>query len=106
MDPVIQNVMQAGSAQALIVVSAADLRDFAANLISSTRRIVEAEYKDQYCSVDELAHLLCVTKPTVYAMARDGRLQPIKVGRRTVFSRSAVRDAIAAGVLGNRYVRR
>ena len=90
-------------AQTLVVLTAKDLSDFADSLIRRTQQMVEAEYKDQYYSVEELARLLHVTQQTIYNMVRDGKLTSVKVGKRTLFSMSKVNQAINAGTLG-RYV--
>lgn len=92
--------MATHSANALIVITAKDLSEFADSLINRTRQIVEAEYKDQYYTVKELATLLHVTRATIYNFSRQGKLSPVKIGTRTVFSRSAVNDAISQGALG------
>ncbi len=103
MDPALQSIFIAGSPNALIVMSAKDLSDFADSLIRRTQKIVEEQCNPQYYDVEELAELLHVTKTTVYNLAHDGRLRPLKVGRKTVFNRAHVQDAIKAGLLG-RYV--
>lgn len=100
MDATLQNIMATHSANALIVITAKDLSEFADSLINRTRQIVEAEYKDQYYTVKELAALLHVTQATIYNFSKQGKLSPVKIGSRTVFSRSAVNDAISQGVLG------
>lgn len=84
----------------LLVISAEDLSAFAEMLISRTRQIVEQEYNAQFYDVKELAHLLHVTQTTVYNMAKRGTLKPVKVGKRTVFKRTTVEDAISRGLLG------
>lgn len=100
MDSALQNIMAAGGANALLVITAKDLNAFAENLISRTRQIVEAEYKEQYYDVKELAKLLHVTPTTIYNFVKNGKLTPVKVGTRTVFRRSVVNDAIDRGLLG------
>jgi len=100
MDTALQNIMATRNANALFVITAKDLSEFADALISRTRQVVEAEYKDQYYTVKELATLLHVTQATIYNFAKQGKLTPVKVGSRTVFSRSAVNDAISQGLLG------
>lgn len=103
MDAALQSVMATSGTSALLVVTAQDLRDFAHTLIDHTRRIVEAEYKEQYYSVSELATMLHVTKTTVYNFVRDGRLNATKVGRRTMFKRTEVQQALTEGRLGGHY---
>ena len=92
--------MATRNANALLVITAKDLSEFADALINRTRQIVEAEYKDQFYDVKELASLLHVTTTTVYNFVKQGKLSPVKIGSRTVFSRSAVNDAISQGLLG------
>ena len=74
----------ANGANALLVVTADDLRDFANQLITSTKRIVEAQYKDVYYSVEDLCALLHVSETTIYNYQRKGKLKPIKMEGRTL----------------------
>lgn len=90
----------ANGANALLVVSADDLRDFANQLIASTKRIVEAQYKDVYYSVDELCDLLHVSETTIYNYQRKGKLKPIKMEGRTLYARADVEKAMHDGTLG------
>lgn len=90
----------ANGANALLVVSADDLRDFADQLIASTKRIVEAQYKDVYYSVDELCDLLHVSETTIYNYQRKGKLKPIKMEGRTLYARADVEKAMRDGTLG------
>ena len=100
METALQNIMASGGANALLVITAKDLNAFADSLISRTRQIVEAEYKDQFYDVKELASLLHVTTTTVYNFVKQGKLSPVKVGARTAFRRSTVNEAIDRGLLG------
>ena len=100
MEAALQNIIATGQANALLVISAEDLSAFAETLISRTRQIVEQEYNAQFYDVKELAHLLHVTQTTVYNMAKRGTLKPVKVGKRTVFKRTTVDEAISRGLLG------
>lgn len=92
--------MATRNANALLVITAKDLSEFADALINRTRQVVEAEYKDQYYTVKELATLLHVTQATIYNFVKQGKLSPVKVGARTVFRRSTVNEAIDRGLLG------
>lgn len=103
MDTTLQNIIQSSSANALLVMTAKDLNEFAEKLIAHTRNLVEAQYNVQFYDVEELARLLHVTKTTIYNFSKDGRLTPQKIGRKTVFNRVAVQEAIKAGTLG-RYI--
>lgn len=90
----------ANGANALLVVSADDLRDFANQLITSTKRIVEAQYKDVYYSVEDLCALLHVSETTIYNYQRKGKLKPIKMEGRTLYARADVEKAMRDGTLG------
>lgn len=90
----------ANGANALLVVTADDLRDFANQLITSTKRIVEAQYKDVYYSVDDLCALLHVSETTIYNYQRKGKLKPIKMEGRTLYARADVEKAMRDGTLG------
>lgn len=93
------HIYQSG-ANALLVVSSDDLKQFAESLISSTRRIVEAQYKDVYYTVDDLAKLLHVSATSIYNYIRQGKLTPIKMEGRTLFARADVEQAMRNGKLG------
>lgn len=90
----------ANGANALLVVTADDLRDFANQLITSTKRIVEAQYKDVYYSVEDLCALLHVSETTIYNYQRKGKLKPIKMEGRTLYARADVEKAMHDGTLG------
>ena len=90
----------ANGANALLVVTADDLRDFANQLIASTKRIVEAQYKDVYYSVEDLCALLHVSETTIYNYQRKGKLKPIKMEGRTLYARADVEKAMRDGTLG------
>lgn len=92
------HIYQSG-ANALLVVSSDDLKQFAESLISSTRRIVEAQYKDVYYTIDELA-MLHVSETSIYNYIRKGKLTPIKMEGRTLFARADVEQAMHDGTLG------
>ena len=90
----------ANGANALLVVTADDLRDFANQLITSTKRIVEAQYKDVYYSVEDLCALLHVSETTIYNYQRKGKLKPIKMEGRTLYARADVEKAMHDSTLG------
>lgn len=90
----------ANGANALLVVTADDLRDFANQLIASTKRIVEAQYKDVYYSVEDLCALLHVSETTIYNYQRKGKLKPIKMEGRTLYARADIEKAMHDGTLG------
>lgn len=90
----------ANGANALLVVTADDLRDFANQLITSTKRIIEAQYKDVYYSVEDLCALLHVSETTIYNYQRKGKLKPIKMEGRTLYARADVEKAMHDGTLG------
>lgn len=88
----------------LLVVSAADLKEFADKLIRQTRSIVEEEYKTQFYSVAELARILHVTQTTIYNYIKENKLPATKIGHRTLFPRIKVQEAIQNGTIG-KYLR-
>ena len=90
----------ANGANALLVVTADDLRDFANQRITSTKRIVEAQYKDVYYSVEDLCALLHVSETTIYNYQRKGKPKPIKMEGRTLYARADVEKAMHDGTLG------
>lgn len=43
---------------------------------------------DKLYTIKEVAEMLRVSKPTVYRLMSDGKLNPIKLGKRTLFPES------------------
>ncbi len=51
-------------------------------------------HADQWVTISRAAHLLGVTRPTVYAMIARGELEAERVAERLAVRRDAVADAI------------
>lgn len=90
-----------GSCSTLFIVSAADLNNFANELISKTRQIVEDQYQDQFYTLADLTKLLRVSDSTIYNYINRGIISVTKLegSGRTLFSRQEIREAINSGKL-------
>ena len=74
-----------------IVVTPADLKEFAVSLIQETLAMKpEEKPAEQYLSPDETATLLKVSKNTLWRWSKSGYLSPIKVGRKSVYTLSEI----------------
>lgn len=85
------NELLSSSAQISIVVTPADLKEFALSLIKETQAIKpEEKPAEQYLSPDETATLLKVSKNTLWRWSKNGYLSPTKVGRKSVYKLSEI----------------
>jgi len=46
------------------------------------------DFMEKLYTIKEVAEMLRVSKPTVYRMMSDGKLKPLKLGKRTLFEES------------------
>ena len=53
---------------------------------------------DQFISVEELCIVIGLKRTAVYTLIKNGELKPIKLGQRSVFSRSYIRSWMEAKV--------
>lgn len=74
-----------------VVVSVADLKEFALNVVAETMAAKEAEKKqEKYLTPDDVADMVGVSKNTLWRWERDKYLIPIKVGRKSRYKLSDV----------------
>ena len=93
------SIINSGAGNTLLVVSLADLKAFADNLINKTVKVVEAQYQDTNYTIEETAKYLRVTQQTVYNYIKDGKLTPKKMVGRTLISRFDLQNALASGAI-------
>lgn len=86
----IQNLLDSG-ANVSVVVSVADLKEFAMTIINETLELRMKEFKKEtYLSPDEVAEKLGVSTNTLWRWNRDKYLMPIKMGRKSRYKLSDV----------------
>lgn len=74
-----------------VVVTLADLKEFALNVVAETMAAKEAEKKqEKYLTPDDVADMVGVSKNTLWRWERDKYLIPIKVGRKSRYKLSDV----------------
>lgn len=81
---------------AILAVSAADLKEFGLELIAMAKESNEQKENDELFSADECAEILNVTKPTLWRWDKTGYLQPIKIGRKIYYRKSDI-DTLKKG---------
>lgn len=92
----VQEQLKNGS-NVMFVLSGGDLQEFALALISEAQKSKESEKKDEvYLSADEAVKELKVTRPTLWRWCKIGYLQPVKVGRRSLYRRSDIDKLLKA----------
>lgn len=75
-----------------IVVTPADLREFAISLINETlaAKTEERPAEEEYLSPTDTASMLGVSKNTLRRWAKDGYLVPVKIGRKSLYKLSEI----------------
>ena len=74
-----------------IMVTPADLREFAISLINETLAAkTEEKPSEEYLSTDEAATMLGVSKNTLWRWAKNGYLSPVKIGRKSAYKLSQI----------------
>lgn len=72
------------SSSALLIVSAADLKDFAQELLQAARKEAEQQLqellKERYLTGKEAAEMLCIDTSTLWRWRKAGYLHPVDVG--------------------------
>lgn len=88
------------SSETNITITAGDLKEFAITLASDTRKIAREEWLelldeiDKTYTVNEVCDILKVTKVTLYRWNKDGKLIPIKAGKRVSYTAASIKDFI------------
>lgn len=87
------------SANTLLVVSAADLKQYSDQLVAETRRAVEEQHQPVYMTREDVMELLHISNGTFYNFVKAGKLNPVMVGDQKRFIRSEIDEAVRAGRL-------
>lgn len=85
----INSLLSTGN-DALIVVSVADLKEFALELLSDRKTDVEKVEEEHYLSCADVVEKLGVTRSTLWRWNNYGYLKAIKVGAKTMYRQSDV----------------
>jgi excisionase family DNA binding protein len=91
----IQNLIQDGGA--LLVVNAADLKEFALSLMESCKQ-VNNQAHEIYLTVEEVAKRLHVSRSSLWRWSQEGILPAHKVGCKVLYKESDVNNFIAGRV--------
>ena len=74
-----------------VVVSIADLKEFARELIAEARELGKAEKQpEEYLTPQEVADLLGVTTNTLWRWNKSGYLTHVKLGRKPYYKKSDI----------------
>lgn len=84
--------IMSGTPNVQIVVSGADLKEFGQFLINEASKVTEKD--ESYLSVDEASSILKVNRSTLYRWQLSGYLTPSKVGSRSVYKMSDVKNLL------------
>lgn len=96
----LQQILNSPSAAStLLMISAADLKDFTERVVEQTRLAVEEKYQPIYMTREEVMELLHISNGTFYNYLRSGKLAPLMVGEKKLFLRSDIDEAIRSGRL-------
>lgn len=100
MDSLLMQVMQDRKSDAMLLVSASDLRTFANTLIKETGdNVAEKTFsavkaamgdKMEYCTREETSLILGVSFPTLYRWEKEKCLIPLRIGRKVIYLRDEV----------------
>lgn len=89
----LSEILKADS-NALLIVSAADLKDFAADLMQAARAETERQLDEQrnerYLSAKETAKLLGIDASTLWRWRNSGYIQPVTVGNQAKYKLSDI----------------
>ena len=85
------NSLLSADANISVVVSIADLKEFALNVVAEAMAAKEAEKKEErYLTPDVVADMVGVSKNTLWRWNRAKYLMPIKMGRKSRYKLSDV----------------
>lgn len=85
----ISQVLQDGG-NALLVVSAADLREFGLALMEEAKAASSSKVEEQYLTPKEAAKALGKSIGTLWRWEKENYLSPIRVGRSTRYKKSDI----------------
>lgn len=79
------------NAHVSVMVSIADLKEFAMELIAEARELGKSERQpEEYMTANEVADLLGVTANTLWRWNKSGYLTHVKMGKRTYYKKSDI----------------
>ena len=79
------------SGNAVLMVSANDLKEFALQLIEEGKRLASSDAKDEtYMTEAEVCKELGTTHTTLWRWKKSGYLKPVKVGKKNVWRQSEI----------------
>lgn len=79
-----------------IVVSAADLKEFALSIMAEVRAEQQPNNNEVYYSVEETAKMFGIDKSTLWRWEKNCYLVPIRIGRKPKYRKSDI-DALMEG---------
>ena len=89
------NSLLSADANISVVVSIADLKEFALNVVAEAMAAKEAEKKEEkYLTPDDVADMVGVSKNTLWRWEKEKYLIPIKVGRKSRYKLSDVKSIL------------
>ena len=89
------NSLLSADANISVVVSIADLKEFALNVVAEAMAAKEAEKKEErYLTPDDVADMVGVSKNTLWRWEKEKYLIPIKVGRKSCYKLSDVKSIL------------
>lgn len=89
------NSLLSADANISVVVSIADLKEFALNVVAEAMAAKEAEKKEErYLTPDVVADMVGVSKNTLWRWEKEKYLIPIKVGRKSRYKLSDVKSIL------------
>ena len=77
-----------------VVVSVADLKEFALNVITEAMAAMEEKTEERYLTPDDVADMVGVSKNTLWRWEKEKYLIPIKVGRKSRYKLSDVKSIL------------
>lgn len=80
-------------------LSVEDLRTFAEALLRGQEELIKQRADDRYITAAEAAKLLKVTRVCIYNWGKKGIIRPMKVGKRTLFSKADIEAKVEKGIL-------
>ena len=77
-----------------VVVSVADLKEFALCVVTEAMAAMEEKTEERYLTPDDVADMVGVSKNTLWRWEKEKYLIPIKVGRKSRYKLSDVKSIL------------